>query len=174
MNTEYFFNPVKIYLSAALYFISILLVASLAVCGILYDSPAAVAFGVAVSAIALVGLPTVMRYIGCVRRNEPAMTLSPDGLTNNVNRFNFSWKEIESIEIKLAGDGRGSGKSIVLTLSDPNGYLESIPNPLRRFKLWVDLHIVSNGCSLSTGLVRGKMAEICREMNTYLIEFHAS
>lgn len=33
MNTEYFFNPAKIYLSAALYITLILFVAGIAVCG---------------------------------------------------------------------------------------------------------------------------------------------
>lgn len=174
MNTEYFFNPVKIYLSTALYFIFILFVAGIAVCGLVYDSPVAAAFGTAVSAIALMGLPTIIRYISCTRRHEPALSLSRDGIANNVNRLNFSWKEIEAIEIKLVDTGKGSGKAIILTLADPSGYLDHISNPLRRIRLWVDLHFVSNGCSISTGLVQGKMAEICREMNTYLKEFHTS
>ncbi|MFD0751129.1 STM3941 family protein [Mucilaginibacter calamicampi] len=93
----------------------------------------------------------------------PALVISKDGITDNLNDFSIKWRDVS--EIYMTEEGRFAGSNLVVNLRAPDLYF--CKTPIQKIFYKVRKYFTSADVAIKLSFINGKKEDVIDSINTY-------
>ncbi|WP_238321155.1 STM3941 family protein, partial [Flavobacterium saliperosum] len=110
-------------------------------------------------------IPPFIKSIISFNANQPALILSNENLTDNINHRILKWSEIKKISNYKSSK---SANFIAINVNNPKLVAQKVKNPMQRFKMTLNKLIYGFSFSIQPNIIKCNNTELLNTLN----EFH--
>jgi hypothetical protein len=110
--------------------------------------------------------PAFFRRVKFLHSNTPALILTNDTLTDNINLQTIYWTDIEKISA-ATGHVKTGVRYIAISLITPEKYIANIANPYKRFIAIINEKYFGGTFSIQPTIINCKSDELLSNLKNY-------